>query len=380
MLIDGVYDVTIIIEGVELFSCGSAFNIVCKIEESVCDNIPICKLVFGSSKEFIDKLPIVDGTRIIIKIHSDQLNINEQLCFRTVRTSFVPSGDYVMYSISGIIDFYELFRDPIKYSMNNNSSEIFKKIVQDNQITGIIHQTQDKQLWSPTESNLYQWMSYIASHAWSTPQSGFYWFMNRRRNLYFIDIDKLIHESKNIICFHYGNTTYDDIQQNKIRYGNFSVDISHGDENLFNRGYDGENSHFDLLSYATKTENAKKVRATSEIVNINKELSHGLGKNILQFDIGNHHKNYFLSEAQNRRVLSTYSTYIKLSCDFFRPLNLSQVCTIDASSPNSSATKLNTMKIKYIISKIVTNISSSKVNMNVELCSQGYNGNSTESY
>ena len=109
-------------------------------------------------------------------------------------------------------------------------------------------------------------------------------------------------------------------------------------------------------------------------------MSQGLGKNILQFDIGNHHENFFLAEAQNRRVLSTFSSYIALSCESYRPLKLSQVCTIQTVAPNNSNSPINTFDIKYIVDKIITHISSSAINMEVELCSQGYNGSSTESY
>ena len=105
-----------------------------------------------------------------------------------------------------------------------------------------------------------------------------------------------------------------------------------------------------------------------------------MGKSLLPFDVGNHHKNFFVAEMQNRRVLSTYSTYLGLSCELFRPIKLSQVCTVDATSTSREDGDIESLKIKYIISKIVTNISSSTVNMDVELCSQGYNGLSTESY
>lgn len=380
MIINTFYDIHISIGDIDVLEPSFATQVVCKINESVFSSVPVCEISFYSSADFLMNYPIVDGTKIVIKINSEQLNIDETYFFRVTRLRTIPHGSNLFFTINGIIDFYELFRDPIKYSMFGNSSEVFAKVVSENKLQGSIYQTNDSQLWVPTETNLGQWLSYIAAHAWSSESSAFYWFLNKKKNLYFLDIDKLIYESKNIVKFNYGDTLATDVDDRIVRYKNLFMDIKPGDENLYNSGYNGNNYHFDLLSYNTKHENANKVRAVSEIVNINKELSQGLGIDFLQFDVGNHHKNFFIADAQNKRILSTFSTYLILSCDYFRPLKLSQVSTINASSSNSSGKEINTMTIKYIVSQIITTITSSNISMDVELCSQGYNGRSTESY
>jgi len=380
MKINNYYEAFISVGEIEILSSGVASKVNCKITEDVAYGMPVCKLTFMSSRDFLGDFPIVDGVKITIELKSTELKIDEIMFFRVANVRSTANGNNMIYSLDCIVDFYELFRNPIKYSMNSNSSEIFKKIMSDNNINGSIHQTQDKQLWSPSETNLGQWLSYVAAHAWSSPQSGFYWFMNRTKNMFFLDIDKLIYESKNVVKFKYGDTMAEDIDSRIVRYKNLAIDTKPGEENLFNRGYDGSSEHFDLLSYTTQSINANKVRAVSEIVNINKELSNGLGKNFSSFDVGNHHKNFFLAEMQNRRVLSTFSSYIALSCEIFRPLKLSQVCTIETVAPANSNSTINTFDIKYIVNKILTTISSSTVSMEVELCSQGYNGASKESY
>lgn len=380
MLINNLYNVNIVIGDIDLLDDGFASKVSCKIVESIIDSVPICKIVFMSSRDFLDNFPIIDGTKLNILIKSEVFNIDENIQFRTANVSAIPTGNNVVYSLDCVIDFYEIFRSPVKYSMKNNSSEVFNFIAKQNNLIGSIHQTNDKQLWLPSETNLGQWMSYIAAHAWSSQQSCFYWFLNRTKNLFFLDLDKLLHESKNIVKFYYGDLEDEDVEKRIVRYKNIVLKATPGEENLFNHGYDGRVAHFDLLSYSTQKTNANKVRANSEIININKELSQGLGENLLQFDVGNHHKNFFLAEAQNRRILSTFSTYITLTSEFFRPLKLSQVCTINAKSPNQSNGDLPTLNINYIVSKIETTITSSSVNMDVELCSQGYNGISTESY
>ena len=380
MIINNLYDVSLQIGNVDILDSNNASKVDCIIEESVYDHFPTCRITFLSSTEFMDENPIVDGTKIIITVQSEGFNIKEQWIFRVMKLSAIPSGADMLYSVNGIIDFYEFFRDPTKYSMKNNSSEVFKNIAKQNNISAIIYSSQDNQLWVPSQCNLYQWMNYMAQHAWASQQSAFFWCMNRNKVLWYADIDKLIYETKNMPIFLYGDTAVDDVDNKIIRYKNLLINADTGNENLFNRGYDGEVSHFDLLSYSTKKQNANKIRAVSEIINVNKELSAGLKRDMSQFDVGNHHANFFLAEAQNRRILSTFSTYINLACEFFVPIQLSQVCTIKGASHNSTAESVNSINIKYIVGKIVTRINSSTVNMNVELCSQGYNGKSLESY
>lgn len=382
MIIKNIYDVSLFIGDVDILDGGSASKVQCTIEESIYNSIPMCKIVFLSSPEFVDETPIIDGTKVQIKIASESLNIDETIPFRVMKMSAFPHGNDILYSVECVIDFYELFRTPIKYSMNNNSSEIFKLIADQNGLANSeIYTTQDKQLWSPSCGNLYQWMNYITQHSWASQQSAFFWALSRNKKLIFADIDRLVYNSKNISKFCYGDMQEDDIKNKIVRYKNMAIEMNPGPENLFNKGYDGENNYFDLLSYSTKKVNANKVRAVSEIININKELSFGLGKNISQFNVGNHHPNFFTAEVQNRRILSTFSTYVYLFSEFFSPINIAQVCFLEGQSHNTiKSEEINTLNIKYIISKIQTKISSSNINMNIELCSQGYNGKSTESY
>ncbi len=380
MIVNNLYDVSIKIGDIEILDNSNASKVECVIEESIYNHMPTCKIIFLSSTEFMDENPIIDGTKIVITVKSEAFNIIEQWNFRVMKLSAIPSGPDMLYSVIGVIDFYEFFRDPIKYSMKNNTSEVFKNIAKINNLSARIHNSQDNQLWVPSQVNLYQWLNYMAQHAWSSQQSAFCWCLDRNKTLFYVDIDRLIYESKNIPIFLYGDTTIEDVDNKIIRYKNLLINAESGNENLFNRGYDGEVYHFDLLSYSMQKQNANKVRAVSEIININKELSTGLKKDLSQFDVGNHHKNFFLAEAQNRRIISTFSTYVDLICEFFMPIKLSQVCTIKGSSHNSTVDSVNSINIKYIISKITTRINSSTVSMNVELCSQGYNGKSLESY
>lgn len=381
MILNSKYNVSIFVGDIDLLGSGSASGVQCKIIESVEFGIPTCVISFTSAKYFFSLCPLVDGTKVIIKIQSNFYSIDEQYNFRVTEVKAVPtSGSDISIIATCIYDCYEMFRSAYKYSLYGNSSDVFKNVMQKNKISGTIHTTKDIQLWCPSEINLGQWLSYVANHAWASQQSGMFWAMDRTGYLYYIDVDRLIYQEKEPYIFYYGNPSEDD-EKNKIyRYKLYSLHIDSGNENLYNCGYNGNNFHFDLNSYSTKKENANKVRATSEIININKELSQGLVDDMLQFDVGNHHEHFFMASSQNKRVLSTYSTYVELVCDNYYPIFVGRVCQLQAANTGATAGKIDSFNIKYLANKIITKISASSITMNVTLCSQGYNAESMETY
>lgn len=381
MILNSKYNINIFLGDVDLFGSGSASSVQCKIIESIEFGIPTCMIAFSSSKDFFKQYPIVDGTKIIINIQSNFYSINEQYVFRITEIKSTPVGTSDMaILINGIYDCYEMFRSAYKYGLYGNSSDVFKNFMQKNKLSGTIHTTKDMQLWCPSEINLGQWLSYVANHAWASQQSGMFWAMDRTGYMYYLDIDRLIYQENKPFIFYYGNPAEDD-EKNKIyRYKSYALHIDSGNENLYNCGYNGNNFHFDLSSYSIKKENANKVRAASEIVNINKELSRGLVDDILQFDVGNHHEHFFMASSQNKRVLSTYSTYTELMCDNFYPIYVGNVCKLQTINAGSSGGKVEPFDIKYVINKIILTIVKSSINMNITLCSQGYNAESVETY
>ena len=78
MIINELYDVSIILGNIELLDSGVASKLNCKIVESIDNSVPICKITFLSSEDFLDNFPIVDGVKLTINIKSEGLKINEK--------------------------------------------------------------------------------------------------------------------------------------------------------------------------------------------------------------------------------------------------------------------------------------------------------------
>lgn len=382
MIINSLYDVDIVVNGVTLMNKGYASGLKCIITEDVTESIPSCTLEFLSSGDFLDNLAVVDGTPIMISIDAVDplLNSKKVYNFRVSKLTAFPRQQTYYYKITGLLDCYEMFRSAAPYAQNSSSSDLFKAVATKNNLSAVIHPTNDKQLWVASEQNLGKWLSNVAMHGWASSTSGMLWFMDKEGVLNYIDIDRQIFESSEPVVFSPGRTTIENIEDTKIiNFSSFSMQTRSGEENLFNNGYGGENRYFSTVSYDWNSFNPNQVRASSNIVNINKELSQGLEENFCEFDTGNYHSNYFLARDQNLRVLSTYSTYITLSCDLFRDIHLGQVGTIKSQS-DISQRQDTTANQKNIINRIDTIITNRGVSMQVTLCEQGYDGTSTESY
>lgn len=379
MIIKSLYDIDILINNISLLDGGNAIGVNCSIIEDISSSIPTCNLEFNSSPEFMSKYPIVDGTPIVVKINIAGAKEEKIYKFRTTRIITTPNGQLFNYFIAGVIDFYELFRSSVEYAQKSTSSDVFTNVAQKNNLSAVICQTKDKQLWVASEQNLGKWLANIASCGWASETSGMMWFLDREKTLYYIDIDRIISESSNLITFVPGQMTQQNVLGNTMPFGSMRLEANSGDENLFNNGYGGENRYFSVEDYKWHSFSPNKVRATSNIININQELSQGLEENFCELDTGNFHSHYFLAKDQNSRVLSTYSTYVHLNCELFKDIKLGQVCTIQGTNA-SAPVETNVTNIKFFTKSIKTFITAKDIGMQFTLCGQGYNSYSQESY
>ena len=380
MIVNSIYDIKVKIGGYEILDSQIASGFSAIIEEDISNGFPICQIQFTSSREFLTNTPIVDGTPVEIRIYCEALGVDETLTFRVSAVKTVAMGFSFVFVLDCFLDFYELFRNCNKYAARGLSSEIFKNVAEQNKLKYNIDPTNDLQTWIPSELNLGSWLNVVANHGWFDMNSCMYWFMNRRKELFYKNLDKLFYETKNIRTFKFGNLMPGDIEGGVYRYKTIGFKMETGTENIFNRGYDGRNFHFDLLSYSLKTDNANKVRAITEIVNINKELSQGLEENNLAIDCGNFHEYYFMAEAQNSRIRSSLSTYTVLGCEYWMPVSLGEMYLLEPVASGTQDTYIPSLNCKYLISSIRTKITTAAVTMEVELCTQGFNGSSQESY
>lgn len=348
------------------------------ITESIENLYSICNIIFEGSESFISDAAIVDGTPIKIFLKSKELNFSYVYYYRVGKVVVNQStNNSYKYNIIGYTDFYHLFEPATDFAIKTRSSEIFRNIANIYNLESEIDTTNDEQLWICSEQNLKEYLSFVASRGWIDETSGMFWCIDRHRCLIYKDINTLFNQPTRY-TFAPG-TSSGTLDSKTMYYITSVVDSRTMEENIQNNGYGGSDFYFDLLNYELKETAAKKVKAYSNIININKEVSQGLKQSYYPFNIGNVHEHYYEAHDQNMRVLSTFSTYYLLTCQFFQPVRIGQMANVVKNSL-SGGNVSKSLNIKSMIHDLQITFVEENVNMTVGLCTQGFNGTSTTTY
>ena len=373
MKIQNTYDLNIYIDGMDITSNSGCMFVSAKINEDISTLIPTCELRFTMSNHALDEVSIVDGATIIFDIEANTLNFKERLYFRLYQMDLKLEQEFANIRLIGLLDFYDGYKHTNAHNLYGSSSDVFNDIVNKYKLKAEIDQTNDYQLWVAGEDNLYAYMSHVANAGWIDNTSGMFWCMDRHKILLYKNISSMFrNDSKQLWTFLQQNVP--NIDEKIFVYSNAISNIESGKENLIYEGYGGEDHYFDLLSYDWKEAVSRKVVAESNLVNINKSLSRGLSQTWYPFDVGNFHKNYYNAIKQNKRVLSTFSTYVTLESQFFMNYRLCQIVNFVHMDSQNLSNSIRLTSGKYIIKAIEIDMTPSKITSSLKLAMQGLNG------
>lgn len=374
MKIQDQYDLNIYIDSLNIFEANGVILVAAEITEAISNPVPQCKLCLTVPLDWLDERSIVDGTLIRFEIKNKDLDINENLRFRLFKINKVEiQQKTVKIELSGLLDFYRGYESGNEYNMFAPTSEVFKHIARVNKLTAEIDDTNDEQLWVAGENNTYQFMMKMATHGWIDETSAMFWCMDRHGILLYKDLTRLFAKRSSHIG-KFIQQIYTDPSEKVYGYSAADASIQAGYENIVNGGYGGEDHFFNLLDYDLTPVNAKKVVAFSNLINIGKELSHGLAQSFYPLDVGNFHKNYYRAKKQNTRILSTFSTYVNVATTFFMPYRLAQIINfehIDSQDPNN---KVKLTSGLFTICAIKINMTTKDITCFLQLAMQGLNG------
>lgn len=373
MDIQNTYKLNIYIDGMDITSDSGCMLINAQIMEDINKLIPMCEIKFTVSNHILDNLSIVDGATIAFNIEAEELKFKEMLFFRVYQLDFKLEQEFANVHVIGLLDFYDGYKHSNEHNLYGSSSDVFNSIASKYKLTSAIDQTNDHQLWVAGEDNLYAYMSHVANAGWVDNTSGMFWCMDRHKILLYKNIASMFrNDSKQLWTFMQLNTP--NVDEKIFVYSQAVANIESGKENLMHEGYGGEDHYFDLLSYGWKEAVSKKVIAESNIVNINKNLSKGLSQAWYPFDVGNFHKNYYNAIKQNKRILSTFSTYVNIESQFFMNYRLGQIVNFMHMDSQDISNSIHLTSGKYIIKAININMTPSKITSSLKLAMQGLNG------
>lgn len=375
MQIQTFYNLNIFIDELNIFEAPGVVFVKAELFESISNPIPTCELELNVPTTWLDYRSIVDGTKIRFNLTSKKYDINNNYTYRIFNIRELSlQQKFAHIIIEGIIDFYPGYETGNTFNLNAPSSNIFTKVANTYGLISEIDSTNDSQLWVAGENNLYQFLNYIAEYGWIDETSAMLWFIDRHKRLVYKDLTRLFRNRQDNI-WTFIQTPNPDISKKQFGYTGAQGSIQAGFENLKNEGYGGSDKYFDLLSYSWKDMYSKKVIAESNIINISKELSKGLAQEWFSFNFGNNHQNFYNAFKQNKRILSTYSSYVTLQCQFFQPYRIGQIVNFEYVDSQNKSNEIVALSGTYIINAIRISLSLKNITSTVELVMQGLNGN-----
>ena len=383
MLVNSVYELQFLINGIDLLTIPGAQISSLDIFEDIYDGLPTFTARIVIPKGAFDTNTFVDGSTFEITINAEKMSITKaSYMFRCWDIpNIIQQSYYDIIDINGVLDVYEIYRDANKYNMFGNTSDIFKKIADEYKWVSDIDNTTDSQLWVAGRRNLFQFMHHLCKYGYCDETSAMIFFFDKEKRLMYKDFSKLLKEKSNSI-YTFNKVGIGNGKDRIFGYLDSSIESCAGTDNIVNGGYGNDFETFDLLTYEPKVIHATKVVAESKTINISKELSQGLNYDWFAFDVGNFHENYWMAYAQNKRIRSTYSTYITLQCQYLQKFRLGQVVNVVLKDTGEINNESEAFSMLGMISSIHTTINTDNISAEVTVISQGVNtkSKSVENY
>lgn len=345
------------------------------IVEDIETILPTCTISFICDEFFLKDNPIVDGSKLQIDIFNSSKQVKESYKFRVFNTKIEIQNNVIIYNIYGYFDIYGMYSDAYKYVLFGNSSEVFNNIAAQLKLKTDIDNTKDKQLWSASNLNVVQWLSNIANHGYIGDTSCMIWAVDRNCKLLYKDLSNIITRARNSSLYNLSVGMNNKLKSAKdIIYATASPVFDSGVENLSKRGYGGSDYYFDFKTYAIKEAVSKKAVASSNIINVNKDLAASASRNYYKgFNFGNHHENYYQAEIQNQRLASLFSTYFNINLRDWFNFSLLQPINFKYRSDNVAASDIEALSGIYVINKIISRYTLNSIQQEIQIMGQGYN-------
>lgn len=374
MKVQETYDLNIYIDGLNIFEASGVILVKGEITESISCPVPECLLTLSVPVGWIDERSIVDGTLIEFEMKSTEMGLDERLKFRLFNINKVEINQkFATVEMKGLLDFYDGYSHSNEFNLYGNTSDVFKSVAERFKLESDIDATNDTQLWVAGENNLYQFLTYLTTYGWVDETSAMFWCMDRHKILLYKNFTSLLRKRSSQIG-QFLQQLATPPSKKIYGYSKANAQIMSGTENIVNGGYGGEDHYFSLLNYDWQEATAKKVIAESNLINISKELSHGLAQSFYPFDLGNFHPNYYIAKKQNARILSTYSTYVNVACSFFMPYRLGQIVNFNFTDAQDLNNMIKATSGVFAICAIKINISIKAITSHLQLVMQGLNG------
>ena len=284
--------------------------------------------------------------------------------------------DGFFVSVVGFLNFPDYYIGGSYKSYIGNSSDVARKVASEVGMNSVVDDTNDSQIWLLAGQSRAKFLKSVANHAYSNRNSTYINFVDRNKNLNFIDISKRRSSPIKWIFQAVSKIPDTRIKDNVILVpeneliANFSSDLLNA-----SAGYGIVFRQFDFTSGNETFSTPADYTSFTKYLNVSKDIK-GTRFEYYPHNSGNTHKNYVLAKFQNLRNRSLYSINLQLATPTPVLANLFdrvQFLYHDRTKGTSGAV----LEGPYFIERIVQTISDSSFVVNYGLVREGINSSET---
>ena len=293
------------------------------IYESVPDALPNIKLVLVDDYSLIEEVKLNDGSLIEISLEP-QVNESTTVVYTRYRVfgmKVIPLDNGDRVEIVAYLDAPDFFKNCEFQSVTGSSSQVAIELAKRSSLDYEVDDAIDRQTWIRSGITGYQWLSQVANHAWNNNYSAYVHCITRESVLKFYNVG-IRRQQESKWEFIYSENSNATLEDNQILITDHQYILNSG---VLNRwyGYGRLTNEYSVTTGLFDSNiQISELDKSTDFLNINSQLDSTPRYDASPIDCGNTHDNYSLARIQNGRILSTFSTNVKVISNILKEVQL----------------------------------------------------------
>jgi hypothetical protein len=374
--IEGSYVVNILIDGNAFDESTNALDVL-EIQESALQALPTITLEFLNDGSLVDLNPIVDGSKI--KISLEPIQVSEVFAaevyeFRVFTCDIAQATAGWKFRLQGYLDIPDMLSAKSE-AFRGTARDVFSQVASRNQMTLDADPSLDLMTWIRPGVRGHVFLTNVARHAWSDNISAFSFVIRRNKDLVLANLTRR-HARKvdwKFLSRLPTASNYESLAADEILYSAEDTVVSNafGHAN-FSYGYGRVTGTHEVLTGNHPLITISEVQKTTKFLQVDKGLRQNQKSEFLPIDVGNVHANYNRAYMQNLRLLSFYSSRVKVTTVIPKNVKLLDRVNLELYD-NTRQVPSASYAGEYFVDKIVTRVTPLRISRTISLLREGIN-------
>ena len=348
-----------------------------KIIESAIQKVPSAEIEVFDDLTFSERYGVYDGSKIWLSLTPQTSEYENGLYvpYRVFSIESAPTTYGEMIKLLCYLDAPNYFKDSgFEYVDGNSSDVALEQVVHDDLIIPDVDEdTSDSMVWIRGGMTGYDFVQHATRHAYANEDSCYVCGMTRGHELRFYNLGaRRGRDAK------WNFISSDDLATrpaaNEIPVEDFRVRVRTG---VLNR-HSGYGKLFTEFNYeegkilGPEDIGLNHISKSTDNLGINPELMKPPRYQLMPFNVGNTHDNYAKAKAQNERLLSTFSTSVRLSSRSLKEVQLFDRVSLNLRSLAKGGVR-NSLNGDYFIDHLLITVTNSAFHVLYNLVREGMN-------